>query len=56
MTVYVTPGRHLLAAGQLFSPPATMRVVLQKGDVTTIRIIDRGGNFELKPTHRSLAQ
>lgn len=53
MTVYVKPGRHLLTARPLFSPPATQRLMLQKGDATTIRIIDRDGNFELKTAART---
>lgn len=56
MTVYVKPGRHLLSAGQLFGRPASRRLMLQKGDATTIRILDRAGNFELKTTRRSLTQ
>lgn len=53
MTVYVKPGRHLLTAGPLFSPPATKRLMLQKREATTIRIIDRDGNFELKTAERT---
>lgn len=48
LTIYVKPGHHLLAARPLFSPVAAKRLFLEKGDRTTIRIIDRDGNFELR--------
>ncbi len=56
MTLYVKPGRHLLSVRPLFSPPASRRLILIKGDATTIRITDRTGKFELKPAHRSRVQ
>ncbi len=48
MTIYVKPGRHLLAAGELFRPRASRRLVLQKGEATAIRVVDRDDGFEFK--------
>ncbi len=53
VTVYLRPGRHLLAARPLFSRVAVHRLFLEKGDKVTVRVIDRNGNFELRTADRA---
>ena len=53
ITVYPRPGRHFLTARPLFSPLVSKQIFLQPGDKTTIRIVDRSGNFELITAERA---
>ncbi|MBA3961684.1 MAG: hypothetical protein H0X40_07270 [Chthoniobacterales bacterium] len=53
MTVYLKPGRHLLVAKPLFSPPANVRLQLRSGGATTVHITDRDGNFAMKAVVRT---
>lgn len=53
LTIYVRPGHHLISARPLFSPVAAKRLLLEKHDKITIRIIDRDGNFELRTADRA---
>ena len=49
LTVYVKPGHHYIDVKPLFSPSAGRVCVLGKGGSASLRILDRNGNYELRP-------